>query len=453
MLKDATSILTPTLYFNRAAVSHEYNYCYIPDFGRYYHKTDIVYNGSQVVYSFAVDPLASFKNTIGASSQYVLRSASAFDGDIIDVKYPTKTMLQMFHDPVSSPWTATTFSGGTFSIGIIGQNQIQYYLMSYTGFNLFFSYLLSDSYTNDVIGILGDIAPTAKIAVDPLQYIASCKWLPFSTSGIDGVISDGIKVGYSTIPAAYCTGINITSNVFGQQIDTRNFSFNKRFHPYAANRGNYLNSNYYTDIKINVPPVGWLDLDATVINSATSPVISVQIKTDKRTGDAVLMVYLISSVGGEAGEVREITRIQFDNSVDVPLSQIISQGNIGVASAASVAFQIASSMAGNAFAIPSAIMGAANAIESAARAVVPEARQHGTTNSIITYQTDPAIDYIFKIPVEDDNSQFGRPLCKIRQISALSGFIVCANVELEVNATFDEQRQIKNYMEGGFFYE
>ena len=454
VLKDNCSVFRPSLVFSRFNYGHEYNYAFIPDFNRYYFVTNIEYYDARIEYTLMCDVMATYRTDIGFSSQYVTRAASRFNGDIIDGKYPTKTELEMHHNTIPNVWNVQTLSDGMFSIGIIGQNQIQYYLMSYFGFTLFFTYLLSDDYAEDVVGIMGDIAPSAKIAVDPLQYIASCKWLPFKVDGLANTITDGIKVGYAIVPSAFCVGKNITSDTFSQQLNEQSFVFNKRYHPYTSQRGDYLNSSVYTDIKICVPPVGWIDLDATTVNSTTEPIIYGVIRTDMRTGDAVLIIQIRGEISaGELGIVREIVRTQFNNSVDYPLSQIISQGSIGIAQAASTAFSIASAAAGNVFAVPNAIVGTASAIESAAKAVVPEVRQMGKTPSLITYQTPFAIDYIFKIPVDDDVSQWGRPLCEVTRINTLSGYILCENVELTVNATFEEQRTIISYMESGFFYE
>ena len=65
---------------------------------------------------------------------------------------------------------------------------------------------------------------------------------------------------------------------------------------------------------------------------------------------------------------------------------------------------------------------------------------------------DIKLQAIFAEIVDDDLVCRGRPLCEIRQISTIPGFIQCADVEVHLNCTSGEMVEIKNYMESGFFY-
>lgn len=61
------SILEPDLLltYDSARRLAQCNYIYIPDFGRYYYKTDLVLvSGNRCILSATVDPLMSFKNGI-----------------------------------------------------------------------------------------------------------------------------------------------------------------------------------------------------------------------------------------------------------------------------------------------------------------------------------------------------------------------------------------------------
>ena len=62
MLKEGSSIINPMLIFDRANVDHQYNYVYIPDFGRRYFVDDIIYDGARIYYRCSVDVLASYKS-------------------------------------------------------------------------------------------------------------------------------------------------------------------------------------------------------------------------------------------------------------------------------------------------------------------------------------------------------------------------------------------------------
>jgi len=89
-LKDNTSVVNPSVIFEFSAFP-AYNYAYIQEFARYYWITDKTHVANNVwIITMHVDVLASYKNEIGGSSKYVLRSAAAFDGTISDFKYPIK---------------------------------------------------------------------------------------------------------------------------------------------------------------------------------------------------------------------------------------------------------------------------------------------------------------------------------------------------------------------------
>ena len=49
---------------------------------------------------------------------------------------------------------------------------------------------------------------------------------------------------------------------------------------------------------------------------------------------------------------------------------------------------------------------------------------------------------------------FGRPLCEVRQLSTLSGFIMCARAHLEIpRADKSEVEEAERYLNEGFRYE
>lgn len=66
----------------------------------------------------------------------------------------------------------------------------------------------------------------------------------------------------------------------------------------------------------------------------------------------------------------------------------------------------------------------------------------------------------FLLVADDRSSIIGYPLERMRQLSTLSGFVMCENVRLEIpgtatasGATLEEQQLIKQYLENGCFLE
>lgn len=89
-------ITNPTLLIqiSDAIVNYAmYNYCYIPDLGRYYYITSIRSRGTLVEMECKCDVLKSFKNDIIGSVQYVSRT----ENESISNRYLVDTAL-----PISS---------------------------------------------------------------------------------------------------------------------------------------------------------------------------------------------------------------------------------------------------------------------------------------------------------------------------------------------------------------
>ena len=74
----------------------------------------------------------------------------------------------------------------------------------------------------------------------------------------------------------------------------------------------------------------------------------------------------------------------------------------------------------------------------------------GSSDSLVG---TPALQAVFTDIVPDDVNSRGRPLCQVRRIDTLRGYIQCIDVEVNVGCTGMEHDMIKAHMERGFFYE
>ena len=150
-VKSPSSINTPLLQLAKDKDPNGYNYIYIPAFKRYYFVQDITYNLGLWLVSCVTDVLASFRSDILNSEQYVLRSASSYNVDILDCLYTTKaaatgnTAISYAPNTVTNIDTAgiiqnyfnVNYSDGYFLIGVISDNNsgITYYQLTYNGFS------------------------------------------------------------------------------------------------------------------------------------------------------------------------------------------------------------------------------------------------------------------------------------------------------------------------------
>lgn len=75
-LIDPCDVLNPVIKMAYNAYHVNINYCYIPDFGRYYFIEDYVIEGDTVTLHMHVDVLYTYRNTILQSQCIALRSSS-----------------------------------------------------------------------------------------------------------------------------------------------------------------------------------------------------------------------------------------------------------------------------------------------------------------------------------------------------------------------------------------
>ena len=107
-LKEDSGVSAPVLEINQPG-AYGANYCYIPEFSRYYYVTEWTYEKHAVwTCTLVCDILATFRTQIGAATLYVLRSSAASDGSVVDDLYPTKTTCTTHAEYGRSPWVHDT---------------------------------------------------------------------------------------------------------------------------------------------------------------------------------------------------------------------------------------------------------------------------------------------------------------------------------------------------------
>ena len=113
-------------------------------------------------------------------------------------------------------------------------------------------------------------------------------------------------------------------------------------------------------------------------------------------------------------------------------------------------------LSGNVGGFTSAVGSLFNGVEDATRLKFPSVFGKGSNGSFLSFVDS---DYAFYLMhkyydvVDENNTELGRPLCKVKQISTLSGFILCQGADAQITGTQAEAQKINNYMNTGFFYE
>lgn len=438
VMKHGCGILNPTITLDLGLSSDpsQYNYAYIPAFERYYFIEEWYFEERLWTAQLKVDVLATYKSEIGDSNLYVLRSANESDGDIIDTLYPCETGSSFDSSVFSNPW-----QGEIFVVGIVNKNgqfgSLNYYAMTRGQLaNMCTKMCNSDDIINTIYHFdPTEISPGLQLSlVDPLQYIKTCVMIP-----VDGPeISDAPSVG--NIPV-----FNWDSESSGKGITThsriyKNYSFTIKKHPQTNSRGNYVNSAPYTSITLTIPPFGCIDIDTSVTCNAST--LNVEVEVDPTNGKGILIV-----------ECNGIILNRLESQIGVPISlSSVTRDYVGAISSTvgSVAGGVGSLMTGN---VGDAFSSVASGIGNAIGSLMPRAQTVGTTGAFVANRGSFRLDHQFMRPVADDPVHNGRPLCKMRTLKNLGGYMLIQDGDVTINGTATEDQKIREYLESGFYYE
>lgn len=466
ILKEPCSIMTPVIKIERLptdAIPGDYTYARWVEADRYYFIEDWVWvNGLWEVH-MKEDVLATFKTDIGNSTEYVLRTDSTtdFNGEITDTTYPATTDIVSESYSLSNIFT-TDLTVGCYIVGIIsgGSTQavgaISYYAMTSAQFGALKEKLFSDD-NLEIMGIIDAGGQTIvqdlsqevlKTLYNPYQYIVSCIWFPFGDSAITSKTSvSSIKIGWWEYPLSGYL-------LYAQTLELGNEQFVITAHPQAS-RGSYLNYAPYTRRTL-IGRFGSVPIDTTMFIVGNK--INISYMIDLITGHCYTKISRRDESGTTPAEDL-IAERNFLLGVPIQIAQV-GTDYLGTAVSAinTVASGVNGAMSGLAKggiagAIGGAIAGSASGIYNTIQSAMPQVETGGQNGSFLApVNNTHVIEQFYKI-VDEDIAHRGRPLCELRQLNTLTGFILCAEGEIDISCYDNERKEIVRYLTEGFFWE
>lgn len=436
IIKSGSGILHPTISLDLGKVNDpsQYNYAYIPAFDRYYFIEEWYFERALWTASLKVDVLATYKTEIGNSRLYVMRCASEHDGNIIDTLYPAKSGCSYASDTKTNPW----WDNISYIVGVVSRagnmGSLAYYGMSGTAIHTMCQNLLDTCVTEENGFSWDDCSQALQLSlVDPMQYVKSCMALPVSMSEISNIGSASGVYAFNWDTGA--TGYKIALAPY----INKSYSFSIQKHPDTASRGNYVNSDPFTKITLTLPPFGTIDIDTSVTCNAST--LTAQIRIDPITGKAILTISCNNIV---------LNRVESQLGVPISLSSVI-RDYVGTASSAlgSLSGVVGGALTGDVGGVIGSLSGIGNAVKSA----MPRANTIGTTGGFASAMGTFRLDHQFFRPIADDNVHNGRPLCAMRTLNTLSGYMIIQDGDVPINGTSSEDAQVRQYLETGFYYE
>ena len=465
--KEPCSIMNPVLQIERLtadATPFDYTYARYVEGDKYYFIEDWVWNNGLWEVHMTEDVLATFKTEIGNCSEYVLRTDSTtnFNGEITDTTYPATT------DVVSNTYVlpnifTTDITVGCYIVGIIsGDNvdavgAISYYAMTSAEFGALKLTLFSDRNLEEM-GILDPVTGDTlipdmskemlKTLYNPFQYIASCIWFPFGKTAItDQSTVSTIKIGWWEYTLS-------GSLIYAQTLEIGNEQYTITAHPQAT-RGSYLNYAPYTRRSL-IGRFGTVAIDTFLFTVGDK--INISYMVDLVTGQCYTKISARNESGATPSE-RLIAERTFLLGVPIQIAQVgtdyIGTAVTGISAIASGVMGGIRGLAsgGIAGAVAGAIASSANGIYNTLESAMPQLETSGQNGSFLSpVNATHVLEQFYKI-VDEDIAHRGRPLCEIRTLNTLSGFIMCAEGDTDISCYDNERKAIRNFLTTGFFWE
>lgn len=443
-LKAPCNIINPEIKIATQDDPTGYNYCYLPTFKRYYWVKNWTYSNGLWTASLSVDALASYRDQIGSSTEYVVRSSAKFDPKIVDNLYPTKaTVTTKTMLANTTPFTDDPEGNRGFFVvavnapGYVSFGGAIYLAMGSTTFQALMSALLSDT---DYLDISAEEISSnlTKALFNPIQYISQAFWIPCGNAAIGTPVNE-IPVGWwkmQNVDNAF-----VIQNTNDKQVFT--FNISTPHHPQHITRGVYTDGAPYSEYTLYCPPFGEIKLNANLF--VLQSTLYCRLTVDYRTGDAVL----------DLSFNHDFDTVFFSTSGNVAVSVQLAQIATNVDELASLGGLIQTAVGAIAGGAAAFFGGGdiVNGIASGAQQTTIQSQSKGGGASVAKYGITPYLTGVFYDLVDDNNEDHGRPLCQRVQLSSIPGFIMVDDPDIALSATAAEIDSVKSYMRNGFFFE
>ena len=433
-----------------------YNYCYVPSFSRFYFIENWAWDMGRWIAQCKVDVLASYRTTILASTQYVTRSASIFNGRIADTKYPMIANYDLESGTKTTGRQMTPYiENGYYVLGIIGitgsVGAVNYYLFTPSEFanlkramfnNVTWTGVSDPTMNNDLL----------KCFFSPFDYVVSCKWCPITniTTLISCTAVTAIGFGFWVFTVnAYSIGANAyTFFNWTWTVEAGYFSN----HPQNIGndpRGAYLKLDPYAEYCAALQPYGIFKIPST---AALNGIYCVE-TVDAITGHAYLEIF--ESTSDTPPILHPLLTVETEMFVDIQLAQVRADGGLQ-GKAADIGAGILQSI-GGALADVTPFFDGLNNIGNIVRSQYENIKVGTANGSFADFgrlaNFDMTIFSKFAYVTEDSNTHFGRPYCADRVLSLCSGFTMCAGADIAITGTDEEAAEINQFLNTGFYIE
>lgn len=454
VFKNPVDILHPVLELQAASFDNPYNYAKITVDGktRYYFIRNKVHPTNAIIEAHLdEDYLATWFDDFKNTSQFVTRAFSNTDPYITDGLALSTNKVSYNRSQSPKIWA---FDDGFYVLGIMAygiadpldiRGAVSYVIMTWNQLYAFISQLLQLS------------ANPANAILDPLQYIASCVYIPIQLQGSGhAIFSSDAQVGPHTdnikLSNIYSLSITYTIAVNPVYDDYRGIHrysnvLTLHNHPQQDTAHKYINYAPYSFYKLYTGPFGEIDIDRKDLSSDNDNKLYYQITVDLVDGSGLIELstknassteYFINKVRGQVG-------------IEIKMAQV-SNNPLGVASSVMSAIGSAGSMFnGN---VVSGALGIAGAGITAAASMLPRASSIGSNGSKVDVVREHfyMMEEFYKVVLPFDN-RVGLPVYNTYALTAFGtgSFVLCQNAKIMIPALKEEIEAIENLLNNGIY--
>lgn len=433
-LKEETSILRPTLLLT--GNNFNYNYVYIPSFGRYYFVEDIAsYANNLTAVTLTVDKLGSHRAGIGNSVNFIERSSTGWDKQIIDSLCNTKTTLQQAVTSYAAGFMNNT---GCYILTVLSDTSGD------TGFTS--SYLLNKTDLQQVAQLVLTLDTGTWLSntfFNPQDCLISCIWLPLD---FNTVFASCCEQTVGTLHlGAYDTMLpiaKVTNPLFATSF---NISITPRYTDFRLSDG-------YTKLSVFVPMYGIVDLPIgdyrNIIEGSSNLLVTYTV--DVPSGGCTFNFM----IAGGATPLKIGQNITHQLGVTVPIGSVQTSAS----SAGGIGGAISGGSAGGVSGVIDMVAGVVTSVVNMALPTQGYRVNGEISNRSILSSGLSFVLIETTIDTEDpDDANYiafwGRPVCLTQAVNTHSGFVKCQNAHISINGFDNERDDIEAMMNEGIYYE
>lgn len=383
-----------------------------------------------------IDCLGTYRGSIKASTQYVLRTSAAYNDDIFDNYYPLKVnpTVTITEADMGFVFSGADGNGPTYLVTVKGKNGSEVYAMS----GYLYQQLAAFLYGKTQSSLWGDMTVPVdflKTFVDPFSYVTDVRVIPIKYSSVSGSAVASVTLGYWEFADPDIGSKRVNNTVYSSGVITGNIASE------PTGRKSFLASNKARGIEMFIPGCGMQSFDADKCKGATN--FHVNYSIDKK-GVIAYYVYINDEVHYCSADI------------SLPIAVYSNISNIGgaISGITRLAGGVAAGfVAGN---VPGAVIGGITGAISGVASASPLFSQQtlGSDGSWAALASQPKVKVmVTQYDIPDQAPQiYGYPYCATMTLST-NGYYLIKDAQVGFGDDNFIKDTIKGFMESGFYIE